>query len=408
MMKRKLFLVLIVCLFGSFVSTAFAANTFKKVGDNPFCRPSLTSEVDLRALIQSRNTDIKTGFAKAGYRNLYRPFSEQFPTAAIDSIKVNPGETFKWMLFRKKGTGPVIVTKNVTWVGAESLDSYRFYIDSKGKRYEFVVLNACGNFALKNITNIPMAKTPATPEKTPAGPAAPVPGTADSGAVVAPAAPMPGTADSGTAVGPAAPVPGTADSGAAVAPAAPMPGTADSGTAVGPAAPVPGTADSGAAVGPAAPVPGTADSGAAASAMSTSTSTFLRNAVVDVGFAQQFDPATYFFVRMGYEFPLVDKLSLMAFLGGYFRIHGYDGDSAFIADVILDYHWLNRLSFGLGAGYWSGNDGQIDLIANLGFLVYGKPDSFNSTLFLEARSEADELGNMRDQGRFGLGLRFRF
>ena len=106
---------------------------------------------------------------------------------------------------------------------------------------------------------------------------------------------------------------------------------------------------------------------------------------------------------MGYEFPLVDKLSLMAFLGGYFRIHGYDGDSAFIADVILDYHWLNRLSFGLGAGYWSGNDGQIDLIANLGFLVYGKPDSFNSTLFLEARSEADELGNMRDQGRFGLG-----
>ena len=64
---------------------------------------------------------------------------------------------------------------------------------------------------------------------------------------------------------------------------------------------------------------------------------------------------------------------------------------------------------GVGAGFWSGNGGQVDLIANLGYLVYGKPDSFNSTLFLEARSKIDELNsNMREQARVGLGLRFRF
>jgi hypothetical protein len=130
---------------------------------------------------------------------------------------------------------------------------------------------------------------------------------------------------------------------------------------------------------------------------------------VDVGFSYQNDPASYLFVRMGYEFPLFDKLSLMAYLGGYFRIHGYEGGTAVIADAMLDYHWWNRLSFGLGAGYWwTGNEGQMDLIANVGVLVYGKPDSFNSTLFLEARSEVNELGNMHDQGRFGLGIRFRF
>ena len=140
MMKRKLFLVLIVCLLGSFVSSAFAASTFKRVNQNPFYRPPLTSEADLKALVKSRNNHIRTGFAKAGYPNLYRAFSEQFPSATIDSIKVSPGETFKWMFFRKKGTGPVIVTKDVTWAGAGPLDAYRFYIDRKDKRYEFAVL----------------------------------------------------------------------------------------------------------------------------------------------------------------------------------------------------------------------------------------------------------------------------
>jgi hypothetical protein len=171
---------------------------------------------------------------------------------------------------------------------------------------------------------------------------------------------------------------------------------------------MPGTAGSGAA-GSVAPKPGTADSGAAAAAMTTSIDKFLSRTVVDTGFSYQDDPASYFFVRMGYEFPLLEKLSLNAYLGGYFRIRGYEGGTAVVADAILDYHWWNRLSFGMGAGYWwTGNDGQLDLIANVGVLVYGKPDRFNSTLFLEARSEIAELDNLHNLGRFGLGIRFRF
>jgi len=319
-MKKKLFLVLVVCLLGCFVSSAFAASTFKRVSVNPFYRPPLTSEADLRALVKSRNTQIRTGFAKAGYPDLYPAFSEQFPSATIDSIKVSSGETFKWMLFRKKGSGPVIVTKDVTWVGAGPLDAYRFYIDSNGKRYEFAVLTACGNLSLKNITAIP-APMPATTEAVPPAPIAAAP---------------------------------------EAVPPAPMPDAK-----------------------------------------------FRGGPVVDAGFFKLFDPASYLFGRIGYEFPLFDKLSLLAFVGGAFRVDGRDGGSAFIADVILDYHWWNRLSFGLGAGYWSGNDGQMDAIANLGFLVYGNPDSFNSTLFLEGRSEVGELDRLH-VGRYGLGMRFRF
>jgi hypothetical protein len=142
--------------------------------------------------------------------------------------------------------------------------------------------------------------------------------------------------------------------------------------------------------------------------MTTSTAKFPGGFVADAGFSYQYDPATYLFARVGYEFPLYDKLGLLALVGGSFRVYGKDGGSAFIADAILDYHWWNRLSFGLGAGFWSGDGGQVDLIANLGFLLYGNPNNFNSTLFLEGRSAVNELGSLHDQGRWGLGIRFRF
>jgi hypothetical protein len=247
---------------------------------------------------------------------------------------------------------------------------------------------------------------PDTSKKVATAVEGPTPGTSESGAAGS-TAPTPGTSAYSAAAGTTAPSAGTMDSGAAGS-VAPIPGTTADRAAAGPTAPILGTTGSVAAGSP-APMPDTSESGAAASAMTTPTAKFLSGTVVDAGFSHQNDPASYFFIRMGYEFPLFDKLSLMACLGGYFRIHGYEGGTAVVADAILDYHWWNRLSFGLGIGYWTtGNNGQMDLIANLGVLVFGNPDSFNSTLFLEARSEVDELGNMHDQGRFGLGIRFRF
>ena len=105
--------------------------------------------------------------------------------------------------------------------------------------------------------------------------------------------------------------------------------------------------------------------------------------------------------------PLTDKLYLMGLVGGYLRWMGNDGGSAFTADALLDYHWWDRLSFGLGAGYWSGNDGQVDLIGNLGYRLTGAPDGKNTSLFLDVRLPADDLGDAYEHGRFGLGVRFR-
>jgi len=69
---------------------------------------------------------------------------------------------------------------------------------------------------------------------------------------------------------------------------------------------------------------------------------------------------------------------------------------------------MDRFSAGAGVGYWSGNDGQLDLIANVGYLLSGEPDGGNTSLFLEARLPVDELDNPNEFGRIGLGLRFRF
>jgi hypothetical protein len=127
-----------------------------------------------------------------------------------------------------------------------------------------------------------------------------------------------------------------------------------------------------------------------------------------VGLSRQPDPANYLFARVGYELPLTGKLYLQGFLGGSVRWMGNDGGSAFTADALFDYHWLDRVSIGAGAGFWSGNDGQIDLLADLGYRISGNPDGRNLSLLFEARLPADDLGDADKFGRYGLGLRFRF
>ena len=41
--------------------------------------------------------------------------------------------------------------------------------------------------------------------------------------------------------------------------------------------------------------------------------------VVDVGLAHQFDPASYVFARVGYEYPLNEKITVIGLLGGFAR-----------------------------------------------------------------------------------------
>lgn len=128
--------------------------------------------------------------------------------------------------------------------------------------------------------------------------------------------------------------------------------------------------------------------------------------VFDVGLAQQFDPASYIFARVGYEYPLVEKLYIMGLVGGFIRFDGDDGGDAFTADALLNYHFTDKMFVGGGVGYWSDDD-EIDLIVNLGYLIYEKPDVFKASLFIEGRCQADDLISS-EASRLGAGVRFRF
>lgn len=371
MKKQKLLVVLVACLAVVVASEVSAATSWKKLGANPFYRPPLTSVADLKTLVQDRSVDLKAGFAKAGYPDLYPAFIEQFPTARIDSVTVVPGDSFEWIVFKKRATGQVSVLRDATWKGAAAFEAYRFTIDNAGRRHEFVVPYACGNVALRTVAPIPPAPVAVAPPApvAPAPPATPPsePVVAPRAAVVPPPPPPPPVA--APAPLPVAPKP------------APVPPPRAASVAPAPAAVPP------------APVP---------------VAVWRGGLLFDVGLSRQIDPANYAFARVGYEVPLTDKLYLVGLVGGFQRWMGNDGGSAFIADALLDYHWVGGSSFGLGAGFWSGNDGQVDLIVDYGELVSGNPDGRNISLFVEARLPVDELESVSEFGRFGLGLRFRF
>ena len=371
MSRYRLFVVLIVCLAMGVASSASAASTWKRLGANPFHRPPLSSEADLKGLVKNQSADLKAGFTLAGYPDLYPAFMDQFPAAKIDTVKIAPGDTFVWLVFKKKSSGRVMVRKDVTWKGAAPFEGYHFSIDKDGKRYAFVVPYACGNVALRSVAPIPAPVAVAPPPPAPVAPA-PAPVAAPPVAVAPPPPPV--------AVAPPPPPP------PAPAPEAPKP--------VVVAAPVPAPVPAAPAPPPPPPPPPVAKPHG--------------GPLFDVGLSYQPDPANYAFGRVGYEFPLADRLYVVGLVGGFLRWKGNTGGDAFIADAMLDYHWMGNVSTGLGAGYWSGNDGQIDLIANVGYRLSGGPVGSYRSLFIEARLPSNNLENAYDYGRFGMGMRFGF
>ncbi|MCI5118397.1 MAG: hypothetical protein D3913_10660 [Candidatus Electrothrix sp. LOE1_4_5] len=96
------------------------------------------------------------------------------------------------------------------------------------------------------------------------------------------------------------------------------------------------------------------------------------------------------------------------------------GASALLLDGIAQYNFSDPFDgfVGLGLGAWisAGNDyvapksqdSDLDILVNAGARVYGEPDKFNASVFLEARSAIDELSDISDYGRFGIGIRFQY
>lgn len=137
--------------------------------------------------------------------------------------------------------------------------------------------------------------------------------------------------------------------------------------------------------------------------------------LLDAGYLYQGDPANYLFIRGGVEYPFDENFSIIGMLGVAPKIEGDDGKTAFLADILLNYQW-NKLFVAGGVGAWltggdsdlDTEDNDIDLILELGYQFYEKPEKFKLSGFVEARSAFDEMSDFDLYGRVGAGLRFKF
>lgn len=309
MSKRKLIMISVVCVVFGLSQVALAATTLKRLGRNPLNPTALTSIEDLRAAVQKYQSDLKDGFAKAGDADLYEAFAQQFPSAKVEEVKIQPGETLQWMLYKRKGKGKVRVIRDVTWAGAQPFDAYRFVIKKDNVLYEFIVPLVCTNLALKGSAPAPSVK------KTPPPPPPPPP------KVVPPRHWFP---------------------------------------------------------------------------------------VIDLAYFRQFDPANYIGLRGGVEYKFNPTISVMALFGGLAKVQGDDGESQAVVDAILNFN-VDRFFVGIGAGYRFGSDNNnVDLIADMGARVYGDPQAFNVSVFVEARIAVDQTDDISSFSRFGLGVRIKF
>ncbi|RWX46602.1 hypothetical protein H206_03788, partial [Candidatus Electrothrix aarhusensis] len=146
--------------------------------------------------------------------------------------------------------------------------------------------------------------------------------------------------------------------------------------------------------------------------------------VADMGYLRLSDPADFGFGRIGVEYAFNQRLSFLGMIGGAAKADGSDGDDAWLIDFMLQYNMFfmqvadrwNPVFLGFGLGGWMSNgdddidseDSDVDIIAQIGTQIYGHPDSFNTSVFFEARSGVDETDKLSEYGRFGAGLRFRF
>ncbi|MCI5196809.1 MAG: hypothetical protein D3919_11415 [Candidatus Electrothrix sp. AW5] len=378
-MKRVKFKFLVQVFFLLLLSvcTVQAATRLTTIGRHPFYKPPLTSVDDLRGMMQTQQSAILDGLQKAGVSELYAPLMQQFPQAEIQHVEYPAGVSFHWMLFRSNGVGAVKAAQDLIWAGKTALSAYEFFIDSGNKRYVFAVPFSCGNLALKNILHI-VVKTKRVevpgPERIVPGPERIIE--------------VPGPERIVEIPGPERIVPGPER-----IVEVPVPG---------PERIVPGPER---IVEVKVPVKGPP-------LCCPSCDSPIRY-VFDGGyFFLPEDKSDFAFGRIGLEYAFNQRLSFLGMVGG--TTDAENGDDIWLIDLMLQYNMYswNPVFFGFGLGGWNNDlnfqDSDIDVIAQFGFQIFGHPESFDTSLFVEARSGIDDFDNFGDEGRFGVGLRFRF
>lgn len=407
-MNRRILSALTVVIVFCTLSTAYGATTLMQIGRSPFYQPPLTTSDSLIAMVQEQESSIKVGFEKAGRPELFVPFMTQIATTQIETVDFKKGDKFEWMLFKKKGTNIVRVAKDVTWGNEKTFRGFKFTIDHDGMRNTFVVPLGCGNIALMDASPIP-----APPPPPPVAVAPPPNKPPKCGMTVTPERAYCGekiVVDASNSVDPDGKISTMAiavkDANGNVV----SEKVVEGGGLVSEVAMPCGQSSIQVTV--------TDDDGASSSPNQCSSTVVGMSKIrflADLGYYNMPDPGNFLFGRVGMEYKFNEQFGVLGMIGAAPHIDGIDGESAFLIDVIGEYT-VGRFFIDLGLGGWISDgdedldteDSQLDVIAGVGARVFGEPDSFNTSLFIEVRAAVDEFDDFVDYGRFGFGVRFRF
>lgn len=402
MKKPTIFLSVMLFWLAAF-SCAQAATVMMEFGRSPFHQPPLASTGELLAMIEKKEAEVRKGFSLAGRDDLAGPFLEQVITVPIEIVEYPKDTYFQWMFYKKKGKGEVKVVRDVTWGNSEPFRAFTLDIEHTGNVTTFVIPLDCGNIALmhektkpQQVLTLPANQAPTcamtiVPERAFCGEAVTVNagGSADpDGSIVKMTVSV--VDGQGNVVSQQ-----IIDTGALITQVAMPCGDNTLKVVV--------TDNAG------------ADS-SAAECVAVIQGVERVRVLADVGFFRQFDPGTYLFGRVGAEYRFTEEFSVLGLLGVAPHVDGTDGESAILIDALGEYSFASRyfVNFGLGGWLTDGDsnldteDSQLDVILGLGARFSGEREDFNTSLFIEVRSGIDELDELKEVGRFGAGLRFRF
>lgn len=412
MKKKVIFLVLALSfLFG--IRPLYASTQLKRLGISPFIKVDDLQAEAIYPIIMKNLENARLGFIKAGAVNLFDPFMEQLKTAKIDAVQVSPGETFMWMIFKKKKK--VFVLNDVEWAGKAPFEGYRFVIEHNKRAYEFIIPKICFNIALKSVTDIPV-KAPVKTEPIKTKPKkevikvveAPKNQLPQCNLTVSPERFLTGTivmSDASKSV----------DSDGKIVSVTftiiDSKGSVVEEKVVEEAPFIYKTKMKKSGVHKIqAMVKDDAGDESPVNSCTREVTVLKRGFFVgDIGLLQQFDPATFLPIRVGYMHKLTEKVAITALVGGAPLLNGCSDNPATIGDIMLSYYPVPRFFLSAGTGMWHTTfKTRTDFILDTGYQLTDNPNGPNFSIYLEGRSAFDEFDDISGLGRFGGGIRAHF
>jgi hypothetical protein len=161
MKAKTLWLTLLLFLtIGLFPLYVEGAQKITRLGVTPIYKAKNLQADRVYTAAKKVENDIKVGFQKAGIGEVFDPFMERLKGSTPETVQVKPGETFMWMMFKKKVVG---IAKDAVWAGKKPFKAFRTFVRFKDKDYEFIIPAACFNISLKSVTDVPKPPPPPPP-----------------------------------------------------------------------------------------------------------------------------------------------------------------------------------------------------------------------------------------------------